>query len=283
MSASGNENPIFGRYSREECGLPPEAAGEPRRRTLVVRAVILLAALAVAGWLAGTATARWREAWLSALPHMVSQAEPAEASELLSKGRIYALALADRPAAARDLAMAGLVAAESAPRRFGYYANVANIFDRVDASQTGSPLAEFAAELMASGVYGELGEYAKAFACLNRADAALKKTPDEKERRSYRLLLVNAQAYYLATAPRGEGRNPEKALHLAQLLISSKDEIPGGGHASGSAAFLDTLASAWHATGDDARAEKTQAFALGLADSAGLDVYLRHYDEYNRR
>lgn len=272
---------IFGRYSREECGLPPEDAAKPNRKTAVLRTLCLLAILTAVGWMAGVATARWREEWASALPALVYRAGPEETVGLLSRGRMYAVALPERPRIARDLAFASLVAAERAPRRMGYYGNLANIFDAMDFGQVGPPAAEFATLLTASGVYAELDEYAKAFACLRQADAALDRIGDEQARRSHQLLLVNAQAYYLAVAPAGEGRNPERALHLAQLLLTSKDELPGGGHASGSAAFLDTLASAWHAAGDSAQAARTQALALGLADSAGLDVYLKHYDEFS--
>ena len=281
MPGGRGEKLIFSRYTREECGLPPVEDGKPRRHATAIRVCILLAVLAVAGWAGGIATARWREAWLGSLPGLVSRAEPGERAELLARGRVYATALRDRPDAARNLAIAGIVAAGPAPRRLGYYANVANLLDRAGSGASGSPEVDFASDLAASGAYAELGRYSEAFARLGRADAALKRIEDENRRRSYQLLLVNAQAYYLATAPREAGRNPEKSLHLAQLLVSSRDKIADGGHASGSAAFLDTLASAWFATGDDEQAAKTQVFALGLADTGDLDVYLRHYDEFS--
>ncbi len=275
----GNEL-IFGRYSREDCGLPPIGAARGGWRRALPRALLLLALLIGAGWLAGSATARWREAWLSALPARIARATPDEAAELLAKGGMYAAALANRPGAVRDLAVAGLVAAERSPRRLGYYGNLANLLGRLESDPAGDPLGRFAQELAASGVYAELGRYDEAFASLERADKALLLLPDDALRRSHRLLLVNAQAYYLATAPAGKGRNPERALHLAELMITSRDELASGGHASGSAALMDTLASAWFAAGDAAQALKAQTLALGLADSEGLEVYLRHYDEF---
>ncbi len=277
-----DEKLIFGRYTREECGLPPDGIGRgrPGRKAVLLRAAVLAVLLVAAGWLAGTIAARWREAWMDSLPARVAMADPGDGSDLLARGGLYAAALPDRPRVARDWAVALLVAAERSPRRIGYYVNLANIFDRVGRTGPGEPADEFALGLAASGVYAELGDYAKAFASLERADAALEELPDEAQRRSHRLLLVNAQAYYLASAPAGRGRNPEKALHLAELMITSRDELASGGHASGSAALMDTLATARFAVGDAARALAAQTLALGLADSEGLEVYLKHYDEF---
>ncbi len=273
---------VFGRYSREECGLPP--VGEmrrPTRRSLALKTVLLLAALVAAGWMAGVFAARWREAWVNSLPALVSRAGPEETAELLSRGRIYATALADNQRVRSDFALALQVAAERSVRRMGYYGNLANIYTR-HVTDEGRPEREFATEFAASGVYAELKDYTRAFACLAKADQALSRYQDEKAKHAHRLLLVNAQAYYLAVAPIRSGGNAEKALHLAQLLISSRDELADGSYASDQAAFLDTLASAWFATGDAEKAVETQSLALGLADSGRLDVYIENFDKFKR-
>lgn len=278
----GIEKLIFGRYTRDECGLPPKKT-HPSRMGSILRPFFMLGVLLLVGWLAGTMTARWRKTWVEGLPYMVHRADPAEVSGLLARGRLYAMALPDNLDIRRDLAIAAVIASERAPRKAGYYGNLAILFNELRDVRFTTPLAEFAARLAASGVYAELNDYVKAFDALGMADRALAQMPDDQARNSHRMLLVNAQAYYLATAPALQGGNPEKALHLAQLLVSSRDGLAGGGYASGSAAFLDTLATAWHAAGDADKARLTQAFALGLADSVDLDTYIRHYDQFTGR
>lgn len=274
---SQGEQRLFGRFTREECGLPPAGSGLPGWKRRVLGFLSLFAFLIAAGWLGGTLTARWREAWMADLPALVARAPGPEVSGLMNRGRLYATALPRRPGVARNLAVAALVAAERSPRRLGYFANAANLFS----GGSGVMADDFGAQVTAAGVYAELGDYPRAFAALDRADAIAGRETDPERRRSLRLLLVNAQAYFLATAP--GGGNPEKALHLAQLLVTSRDRLPGGGYASGSAAFVDTLAAAYYATGNVERAVATQRMALGLADSGELHEYLRHYDDFASR
>lgn len=274
---------LFGRFSREDCGLPPipPAGGGPRTalRT-ALRAALLLALLVGAGWIAGLVSARLREMRVAELPARVRMAAPEDVPGILAAGKLYAAALRHRPALRRDLAYALLIAAENSPRRMGFHGNAAGLL--AGPAPADNPAAAFAAELTASGIHAELGDHDKAFAAIARAENALSRFADENLARSHRLLLVNAQAYSLATAPVGSGRNPERALHLAQLLVTSRDPLPDGSAASESSAFLDTLASAWAAAGDYARALETQTYALGLAESPGLDVYIRHFDEFRR-
>lgn len=273
MDGQGGEL-IFGRFTREECGLPPAGSLVPLRRRRLLRFLCLLIVLVTVGWLGGTLVARLRMHWLARLPGAVMAASPAERPQLLAQGRMYATALPGDDTA-RILAVAAAVAANDAPRRLGYYGNAANLFTLAGSG------GDFGVLLAAAGMYGELGEYKTAFSFLDRANAALEKSgADETARRSLRLPLINAQAYFLATAPADQGRNPEKALHLANLLISSRDALPGGGHASDSAAFMDTLGAAWHAAGEPEKALGVQTLALGLADTADLDVYIRHYDQF---
>lgn len=273
------EKLVFGRFSREECGLPPMNWGRPRIANLAVRCVVLLAVLMAVGYMAGVLVGRYREAWTATLPAQIRGAAPDDISDLLSRGRMNAVSQPDRPGLTASLGYATLVAAERSPRRMGYYGNASRLLGGLEKGE-GATMQDFAVSLMASGAHAEVGDYAKAFASLARADAALVKQPDSQEKRGYKLHLVNAQAYFLATAPDNAGRNPERALHLAQLMITSKDPLPGGGRAP--AEFFDTLASAWHAVGDDREALLAQTFALGLAESSGLDIYIRHYDLYNK-
>ncbi|MCL2000460.1 MAG: hypothetical protein FWG74_03415 [Planctomycetes bacterium] len=280
MSASEDEKLIFGRYTREECGLPPAGADRPGWQRFIPRFIGLVVVLLAAGWTGGTAAARWREDWMASLPARVARADAGERAELLARGGLYAAALPNRPRVLQNLVFAILTAAERAPRRLGYYGSLVHIFDGLVPDSGGDPAGEFGLWLVASGVYLELGEYAKAFASLERADAALERLPDAALARSHRLLLVNAQAYCLATAPEGSGRDSGRAVHLAELMITSRDELASGGNASDSAAFMDTLATAWFAAGDTENAIAAQRLALGLADSEGLVEYLKHYDDF---
>ncbi|MDR3077872.1 MAG: hypothetical protein LBV15_03805, partial [Planctomycetota bacterium] len=224
--------------------------------------------------------AREREAWQESLPARAFL-EPTESlPELLARGRAYALALPDRPGLAASLALALSLAAERTPRRAGYFGNAANLLASLDPDRLGGPERIFATELAASGVYAEVGDFAKAFASLDRAAAALERVPDSEWRRPRQLLLFNSRAYFLATAPEPEDRQPDQALRLARLVLTSGDRLPDGAAATGSAAILDTMASAWMAAGEAARARRTQALALALAESVGLEIYLRHYDEF---
>lgn len=274
------DNLIFGRFTREECGLPPTQNTGSSRRFIAARSFMLLAVLILAGWVAGVMTARWREMWVADLPAMVAGAAPEAIPGIMARGRMYATALPERPRMRRNLAIAALVASEGAPRRLGYYANARNLFLGLPEEYADSPAERFATELTAAGLHADLGDYDRAFAGLDRAEQALSALTDEGQRSSWRLNLINARAYFLAVAPDGQGRDPALALELAKLMMSSRDELPGGGHASDSAAFLDTFAAAWHAAGDAVRARATQTFALGLAETRGLDVYIRHYDEF---
>lgn len=270
---------LFGRYTREECGLPPAPVREPGLGRVLLRTALLTACLLAVGWLAGGMTARWREYWTARLPALVSRAGPAETAALLSRGRAYATALPHRAGMRRDLALAAGIAAERSPRRLGYYGNIRNL-GRGDGGAAGlSPEAAFLHALSASGVHADLGDFPATLDSLVQAEQAWETLPDGDARRSWGLLLVNAKAYLLATAPEGAGRDAGRALHLAELMISSKDPLPGGGYASGSAALLDTLAMACHAAGQAGKARSAQSLALGLAESPGLDIYVSHYDE----
>lgn len=283
MSDVRGEKLLFGRYTREECGLPPEGWNVRKRRALPLRVAILLVALLIAGWLGGGAMARWREAWVAYLPARVLAAAPEEASPLLNRGRVYAQALPERRRMRRDLAIAAVIEAERSPRRLGYYANAANLLRGDTLNYSGSHLETFNTNIAAAGVFAELKDYENTFAALNHARVSLDlmQSGHHEAARPFRLILANARAYFLAIAGTDEGGNPETALELAELMITSRDTLPGGGYPSGSAAFLDTLATARFAAGDAAGARAAQELALGLADAGGLEVYLEHYDEFS--
>ncbi|MDR1519196.1 MAG: hypothetical protein LBU23_03505 [Planctomycetota bacterium] len=270
---------LFGRYSREECGLPPGGFRRPEWFRTALAALALPAALLALGWLAGVLWARQREAWMAELPFRVSLAAPDEAGRLLALGRIYAAALPERPSLAANLALALAWTAGRSPRPAGYLGNAANLFAGLDAWRGDGAENAFLIAMIAADVYAGVGDYAKAFASLDRAAAALEQAPDGEWRRGRGLLLLNSRAYLLATAPEAAGRDARRALQLIQLALTSDEELPGGGLASESAALLDTLAAAWLAAGELARASQAQSLALGLADADGLDLYLRRYDE----
>lgn len=284
MTNARDDRLIFGRYTREECGLPPRGREGWRSGVTPARVALVLLATAAAAWLGGVATARWREHWIGSLPGQVSRADPGDVPALLERGRMYAEALPGNRRMRRDLAVAVTAAAERLPGRLGYYATAAGLFRALAPAPSGGGraggLERFYTELTAANVFAEVKDYPAAFAALDRAEAALEGVP-EADARSHRLLLVNAQAYFLAIADESLGGNPVKALELARRLVSSRDLLPDGRHASASAAVLDTMATAWHRVGDGEEAVRAQSLALGLADDLGLDVYLRHYDEFN--
>ncbi|MCD8138740.1 MAG: hypothetical protein LUE17_03005 [Planctomycetaceae bacterium] len=271
---------LFGRYSREECGLPPPGADFVRERLPWRKTLGLLVVTALLAWLGGSAMSRYRQSWLAVLPSRVVAA-PGSAEALLTRGRSYATALANDPLARRNLAYAVTVAAERSRYRLGYYANAETLFRGIDRDALASPLDRFATDYAASAVYAELGDNTRALEALKRAAVSLSGLP-QAEQQSYQLLYVNSLAYLLATIPEAEGGNPGEALHLARLMITSRDPLPDGSYASDSAAFLDTLAAAYHADGRSGDALATQTMALGLADSQGLDIYLNHYDLFSR-
>ena len=279
MAERRGEELLFGRYTREECGfVSPIGYGGPVRRALPVAAMLVL--LLAAGWIAGTFAARWREAWLAELPFRSTLATPGDASDLLALGRMYALALPARPAAAANLALALSWTAERAPRPAGYLGNAANLFAGIDDWRRLETGIAFPAALSAAWVFQEAGDYAKAFASLDRAAEALDAVRDEPRRLGGRALLLNSRAYLLAVAPAAAGgRDAQRSLALIRTALTARDELPGGGFPSGSAAILDTLAAAWLALGEGDRAGQAQFLALGLAESDGLDSYIRRYDE----
>jgi hypothetical protein len=238
----------------------------------------LLLLLAI-GWIAGTFVARWREAWLAELPFRSALAAPEDASDLLSLGRIYALALPARPAAAANLALALAWTAERASRPAGYLGNAANLFVGVGDWRRLEAGRAFPAALSAAWVFQEVGDYAKAFASLDRAAEALDAERDESPRRGRQALLLNSRAYLLAVAPMTGGRDAKRAMALIRTALTSRDELPGGGFPSDSAAVLDTLSAALIASGEYDRAGQVQSLALGLADPEGLDSYIGRYDE----
>lgn len=272
---------LFGRYTREDCGLPPVANPALARWKTVLWAAGFLAALVVSGWLAGSMTARWRGARLAALPGEVAAAKSQrEKNTVIARGRILATALRDDPEALLHLAEACLVAAQDAPRQIGYYANVASLLDGVGDRLSFAPYLAFRAESAYSIALGELGRDREALQSLNRADQALTKMPENALQRALRLSMVNHEAYILATSPIRQIRNPEKALHLAQIMVTSRDILVSGEFASASPAFVDTLASAWFAAGDAKKALEAQTLALGLAKPGDLAIYIKHYDRY---
>ncbi|MCC8165274.1 MAG: hypothetical protein LIQ31_03770 [Planctomycetes bacterium] len=280
MPVENEKTLIFGRYSREDCGLPPVGADIWRERFGLWKIVALAAAIAVMGWFAGGVSARYREARLRVLPAELYRADADRIPALLAEGKMLATALPHNRRMRRDLAYGLAIAGDRAPDRLGYYGSAASILDHVDPDSFFPGEERFASLVTTAGFYEETGDFEAAFARLEAAEQALRDIPDDATRNSYRLLLANARAYFLAIAPRNRGGDPEQALKLALLMITSRDQLPGGGYASDSAAFLDTLATARHANGDFAGAVQAQRMALGLAEQSNLSVYINHYDEF---
>ncbi len=276
------ETLLFNRYTREDCGMPPRDADVFGDRLPVAKTLALLLLLAGAAWMAGRAHAAFREDWLRGLPSRIAQAgsDAGLRFALMRRGAMFAAALPGTPRARRDLALAATAAAEYAPRRAGYVGSALALLDGAEPADDETPLERVVREMTLSGLHEEAGEYAQAFAALDRAEKALSSVDDAAVERSFRLLLVNAQAYCLATATESEGGNARRALELARLAVSSRDALPGGGFPSASAAFVDTLATARMKNSLPADAVEAQRLALGLAESRGLEVYLHHFDTF---
>lgn len=272
---------IFGRYNREDCGLPALENPALAKWRFATRSLAILVAVLFAGWLAGGLAARWRALRLEALPGEVARAAgTGEAGSVLAKGRMLATALRGNPRASLGLAEAAFIVSQDAPRQIGYYGNIDSLLEGTGERLASSPVLAYRAESLHSAILLELGRHEEALAALARADKALAGIPDGPLARALRLNMVNQQAYILATADSPRVGNSEKALHLAQIMISSRDALPGGGYASASAAFVDTLAAAWFAAGQGEKALEAQTLALGLASPGDLAVYLKHYDLY---
>ncbi len=279
MSSTPNNQP-FGRYTREDCGLPAIGSPLPDSGLSFWKGFLLFLLLAAAGWFAGQFSARQRANWVAELPARIHYSSNDQIPGLLEKGKHYATALPDNHVLRCNLAYAVIVASEHSPRRLGFLANAANLFRGLDLDQLPGSLERFNALLTASGTYADLGDYDEAFRSLDEAEKELQKLP-EKDSRPYRLILINAKAYFLAEAPSAQGGDAKQAAQLATLVISSRDRLPTGRYASDSAAFLDTLALARYKTGDRAGAMAAQSLALGLAENTDLVVYLNHYDDFN--
>lgn len=277
------EKKLFGRYTREECGLPPKNADLFGDRFGAGKTIIIIVLLAGASVLAGRMYAGYRELWVRSLPALVAQAgdDGELRSNLLRRGAMFAAALPERPRVRRDLAFAAMTAAEYAPRRQGFIGNALALLEDAAPAEDEAPLETVAREMALSGLHEEAGDYGSAFAALDRAEKALSGVDDEQTKRSFKLLLVNAQAYCLATA--GKKGGAARALKLAELAVSSRDELPGGGFASGSAAFVDTLATARFENNLAEEALEAQRLALGLAPGRGLEIYLKHFDRFSKQ
>ncbi|MDR1613446.1 MAG: hypothetical protein LBT97_11800 [Planctomycetota bacterium] len=280
--AVGGNGLIFNRFTREEMGLPPAVGVHSPWKRSLIRGMALILALWAGGWLAGKFMRNSRSRRLESLPFRVARAEPAEASRLLAGERPRAAATGDDPAAVLSWCAAVLTATEEAPRRLGYFGNLAHLLDGLGGELADRPGLAFHAETLQAHILSELGRCQDAFLAIGRAEKALSALPESPGSRALRLHLVNLQSYLLATVPEYEGRNPGRALHLAQTMISSRDEVAVGEYPSGSAALVDTLAAAWFAVGDRERALETQTLALGLAKPGDLAVYLAHYDAYRQ-
>lgn len=282
MAKTPDEPLLFGRFSREECGLPPAGPDPFGERLGMLRPVVLLIALAALGWLAGRVMANNREVWVASLPAMLVGESPEKQSELMTRGKMFATALPDDPSMRRNLAIAAMTAADLSPRRAGYYGNARELLANrsAEAVQGEPPIEAFFTWLTMAGLYEEAQDYQTAFTALDRAEKALSLVQDEALLRSCRLHLVNTQAWLLACAPREEGGDPVRSLELANLMITSRDTLLGGRHPSGAAELLDTLAMARFKNGLTQEAVSAQSLALGLADSRGLEVYLRNFDTF---
>ncbi|MDR1535167.1 MAG: hypothetical protein LBU64_08745 [Planctomycetota bacterium] len=279
MPEPGDGRLILGRYTREECGLPPDGSGPSGPGAAVLKWLTVLAAMLLSGWLAGLFTARTRELWLAELPARVAASSPAEAASLLALGRVYALALPERSSLSANLALALVWAGERFPRPAGFYGNAANLLAVTGDREDPEPKSSFFFALAAAGVFAEVEDYRKAFASLDRAAKALEAVEEGEWRRRREIVFLNSRAYLLATAPGGTGRDHELALGLIRTALASREKLPDGSRPSESAAILDTLAAAWRAAGDFSRAGEAQALALGLAETDGLAGYLRRHDQ----
>lgn len=285
MTKTPDDDPLlFGRFSREECGLPPAGTDPFGERLGVLRPLALVVLLAVIGWFAGRIMANTREAWVASLPAMLVNEEPEKQAVLLARGKMFASALPDQPSVRRSLALAAMTAADLSPRRAGYYGNARELLANrtPETMREERPIEAFFTWLTLAGLYEETEEYKTAFAALDEAEKALSALENDDMLRSCRLYLVNSQAWLLARAPRGEGGDPARSLELANLMISSRDTLPGGKRPSEAPELLDTLAMARFTNGLTEEAVAAQSLALGLADTRGLEVYLRNFDSFSK-
>lgn len=267
-------------YPREEWGLPPVVTSSPVWRMVLIVGGSL-AAVIIVGWVVGSIAERWQEYRLAEIPARIYFADsPEEVRDLLV--RAEELAQSGRPVARLGLAQACMTAADRLPWRAGLYGYCRDLLENLALTTGGDPWIEFNVNMVYSGVMNELGGEEQALAALNAASSALSRLPDSQRKvRSELLHLANNRVYLLVSASNKKVRDPGQALETIKLVISSRDELAPGHWPSGSAAFVDTLAMAWYASGDDNRAKKTQMAALGLANPGDHSVYLKHYDLFS--
>ncbi|MDR3211693.1 MAG: hypothetical protein LBU79_07240 [Planctomycetota bacterium] len=275
------EGLIFGRYRRDDLGLPPRPHPLFKRVKQGLVLILLLVLLLGVGWFAGVAEARRHSRELESLSQRLLVAPPASRREILLRGRAALAADPGNPAAVVGLAEACLGVSSQAPRQRGYFANIARLLEGMPAGVASGSLLSFRRYILLAAVEEELGRHVAALAALSRAGHVMEGIPEGSVRRTLQLLLVNQQAYTLAVAPVGAGGDPGRALELARALLSSRDPLPDGSYASDSPAFVDTLAAAWFAAGYYPQARNTETLALGLANSDELAIYLEHYDTYH--
>jgi len=270
---------------REALGLPPRPLRASSAPLLVAAALAVLVLAGLAGWLAGTFRHSYRlRAFCEAAFALQREQRPGRVQEALTALEAERMPLVLDPLARWAMSLAYVKAAQIFPNARPYVQQA-----REEIQAAGELLGPATAARIAwqiedtrAQVLMELGRDQDARQAFRALEQILSESPDQVDPHA-RLTYDNNLAYLLASSQDPQVRDPETALRLAKKVVSStlvldaeSTRLP-----SQEPAYLDTLAEAYHASGDSRQAIFIQRRALAGADTAGLDVYLRHFDAYH--
>ncbi len=263
-------------------GLPPGPIGSAGRLSLLVGALAVLLVAGFGGWLAGSLRLAGRMRAMSVLfvelqdAHIVGGVR--DCLDRMARNRA---GLGREPAGRLLMAMGYAAAAEYFPAKEPYLRQAMVELDVCGNAleKNENPGLRLMYADLRSQVLMELGRDREALRELRfvedrlRENAGMLNGPELLQHK-------NNLAYLLASSRDAAVRDPEKALRLAKEVVGSTVILPDGRRPSRVAAYLDTLAEAYFASGNAAQALVVQRTALCLAHSHGLHEYLRHFDKY---
>ncbi len=266
---------------RQALGLPEQPLGRKRRRPLLWAALGVVLFATAAGWFAGNLRLAYRRSrFQQTAAELETAFTPEEVHGVLARLEEQRPALVEDPASRITMAAAYLQAAQMLPHQQPFLRQAADELAAAAGTTDDHLPADVQHSLLQleTWVFPELERDAEALAALGRLERLL----EEHGARIPRSLWIqhdNNLAYLLARSRDPAVGDPARALALAKGVIASTTPVEGR-LPTDVAAYLDTLAEAYCASGNPAQALLIQRSALALAEGEGLAVYLEHYDTY---
>lgn len=278
---------------RDALGLPSRPLSRPRWHLLVAAGAGVLAAAAALGYLAGTLRMDYRRTQF-ARGHagLVREYDPTRVRDGLGRLEAQRAALVDDPRMRMAMASVYIHAAQVLPHQRHFLEQAWGELQAAAArlrDKTNAVTSRHVADLE-SHVLMELGRDQEARERFHTMTRLAEANKWDLQRR-VQIMFDNNLSYLLASAKDPSVRDPAQALRLAKGVIGCtamiEKETPAGEGTtyrlpSEVPSLLDTLAEAYHAAGDSRQALRIQRAALAMARSRGLDVYLKHFDKYER-